>query len=226
VPSDVAVTDTHPKDEAAGWAELGAFLRSGREQQAMTLDHVARVTRIPAGSLARLEEGAFSELPAAVFVRGFLRSYARCVGLDADEVVARYGRCCGAEQRVTDELAAVDRGAEPARADADAELPDAEALPEPATARGEPTMRTRLQATSSFVARQLFEREPAASRRGPVTLAVIIVVIVATLTMSYLLRRPSGGAHGITRAPTAAAPLTAVAEACMDGGRSRPAASV
>ena len=40
------------------------------------------------------------------------------------------------------------------------------------------------------------------SRRGPLTLAVIILVIVATITMSYLLRRPSDSGAGVTRMPS------------------------
>ena len=59
----------------------------------MTIEDIARVTRIPEHSLRRLEAGEFEELPADVFVRGFLRSYARCVGLDADDVLRRYAEC-------------------------------------------------------------------------------------------------------------------------------------
>ncbi|HLU68882.1 MAG TPA: hypothetical protein VKZ63_21520, partial [Kofleriaceae bacterium] len=43
--------------------------------------------------------------------------------------------------------------------------------------------------------------EEEGSRRGPLTLAVIILVIVATLTMSYLMRRPSYSGDGVTAAP-------------------------
>ena len=37
-----------------------------------------------------LEQGRWTDLPADVFVRGFVRSYARCVALDEDEMVKRY----------------------------------------------------------------------------------------------------------------------------------------
>jgi len=69
------------------------YLREGRAASAMSLEEIARVTRIPHRSLERLEEGAFEALPADVFVRGFLRSYAQCVGLDAEETVRRYAAC-------------------------------------------------------------------------------------------------------------------------------------
>lgn len=59
----------------------------------LTREHVARVTRIQLRTLERLEEGRFDELPADVFVRGFIRNYARCVGLSVDEALTRYGAC-------------------------------------------------------------------------------------------------------------------------------------
>jgi len=56
----------------------------------MSLEEVARATRVPLASMARLEAGQFDELPGEVFVRGFLRSYARAVDVSSDEVLARY----------------------------------------------------------------------------------------------------------------------------------------
>lgn len=51
----------------------------------------------------------------------------------------------------------------------------------------------------SFLPPVLLDNE-SGTRRGTLTLAVIILVIVATLTMSYLLRRPSSAGDGVTRA--------------------------
>ncbi len=56
----------------------------------MSLEEVARATRVPLASMERLEAGQFDELPGEVFVRGFLRSYARAVDVSCDEVLARY----------------------------------------------------------------------------------------------------------------------------------------
>ncbi|HVK78293.1 MAG TPA: helix-turn-helix transcriptional regulator [Kofleriaceae bacterium] len=74
-------------------AEFAAWLTAGRTARAMSREHVARVTRIQLRTLERLEEGRFDELPADVFVRGFIRNYARCVGLSVDEALSRYGAC-------------------------------------------------------------------------------------------------------------------------------------
>ena len=75
-------------------ASLALWLRAGRAQRGMTIDDVARVTKIQPRILDRLEAGKLDGLPAEVFVRGFVRSFARCVGLDENEALTRY-RACG-----------------------------------------------------------------------------------------------------------------------------------
>lgn len=69
---------------------VGQYLRQQREAKAMSIEEVARATRVPMSSVERLESDQFDELPGEVFARGFMKSYARAVGLDADDVLARY----------------------------------------------------------------------------------------------------------------------------------------
>jgi len=69
---------------------VGNHLRQQREAKGMSIEEVARATRVPMSSVERLESDQFDELPGEVFVRGFMKSYARAVGLDADDVLARY----------------------------------------------------------------------------------------------------------------------------------------
>lgn len=69
---------------------VGQFLRARREAKRMSLEEVARATRVPASSVERIEFDRFDELPGEVFVRGFLKSYARAVGVAPEEVMARY----------------------------------------------------------------------------------------------------------------------------------------
>ena len=76
---------------AAARGVFARWWRERREARGQTIEDVARVTRIQQRTLERLEGGRFDELPADVFVRGFIRNYARCVGIDADEALARYG---------------------------------------------------------------------------------------------------------------------------------------
>ena len=56
----------------------------------MSVGELSRATRVPAPSVERIEADQFDELPGEVFVRGFLKSYARAVDLPPDDVLARY----------------------------------------------------------------------------------------------------------------------------------------
>jgi cytoskeletal protein RodZ len=76
---------------------LGIYLRKRRESRAMSLEEISRATRIPVVSLERIENDHFDDLPGEVFVRGFLKAYARALGLPVDDVLARYT----ASRRVT-----------------------------------------------------------------------------------------------------------------------------
>ena len=77
---------------------LASWLRAGRTQRGMTLEDVSRVTKIQLRLLERLESGRPEGLPAEVFVRGFVRSFAKCVGLDEDEALRRYSACAPTSQ--------------------------------------------------------------------------------------------------------------------------------
>src|SRR5678810_1062140 len=69
---------------------IGRYLKSRREAQGMSVEEVARATRIPFASIERIEGDHFDDLPGEVFVRGFLKAYARAVSLPVDDVLARY----------------------------------------------------------------------------------------------------------------------------------------
>ncbi len=69
---------------------LGGFLKHQRERRGVSVAELARLTRIPAGSLEAIENDRFDELPGEVFVRGFLKAYAQAVALVPAEVLARY----------------------------------------------------------------------------------------------------------------------------------------
>ncbi len=69
---------------------LGAWLRTQREARGVSLRDIADASKISVRHLEALESDRFDALPAPVFVRGFLREYARVVGLDPDEVVNVY----------------------------------------------------------------------------------------------------------------------------------------
>ncbi len=69
---------------------VGQHLRELREARRMSIAEVSRATRVPIASVERIEADRFDELPGEVFVRGFLRAYARAVEVPPDDVLARY----------------------------------------------------------------------------------------------------------------------------------------
>jgi cytoskeleton protein RodZ len=70
---------------------LGEFLRQERERRGITIEQVASATKIGIKTLHSLEADQFAELPAKPFVRGFVTSYARFVGLDPKEILTQFG---------------------------------------------------------------------------------------------------------------------------------------
>lgn len=80
---------------------FGSYLRAERELRQIPLYEVAAATKIPQQSLVLLEQGAWEDLPAPIFVRGFVRSYAKHVGLPVDETCRKF--CKILEQRSVQE---------------------------------------------------------------------------------------------------------------------------
>ncbi len=70
----------------------GARLRRARLRRGLELDDVARATKVNPTYLQFLEEERFEDLPARVYVRGFVTLYAGCVGLDPASVAGSYMR--------------------------------------------------------------------------------------------------------------------------------------
>lgn len=70
---------------------LGEMLRAAREAQERSLDELSRATAVRRDYLAALEEDRHGDLPEPVYVRNFIRLYARELGLDAAAALAMYG---------------------------------------------------------------------------------------------------------------------------------------
>lgn len=66
---------------------IGSILRKKREEHAYTLEHVSEITRITLTCLRNIEEGNLQALPGLVFVRGFIRNYAKLLGIESDWMI-------------------------------------------------------------------------------------------------------------------------------------------
>ncbi len=82
---------------------IGEFFRQVRETKGLTIDEVAAKTRIRTDFVKALEDGNFAQLPDQVFARGFVRSYARSLGLDEDDAIHRFVQSAGAYYDKQDE---------------------------------------------------------------------------------------------------------------------------
>lgn len=65
----------------------GAVLAAAREELNLSVYDVARYLKISPAQVEALEEGAYERLPGRVFVRGFLRNYAKFLGIDAQPLL-------------------------------------------------------------------------------------------------------------------------------------------
>lgn len=69
---------------------LGERFRAAREARGLSLSDVAEQIRIRSVYLAAIEDENWSAIGAPVYIRGFLRTYGRFLGLDTEEVVAEF----------------------------------------------------------------------------------------------------------------------------------------
>jgi cytoskeletal protein RodZ len=69
---------------------LGIWLRRARENRQLSLEDIERALKIRSRYLQALEVGDYTALPGIVQARGFLRNYARYLGLPVEEALARY----------------------------------------------------------------------------------------------------------------------------------------
>ena len=79
--------DIHQDDS---FEAIGAELSCARIAQGMQIAEVAQLLRISKHYLKDIEAGSFDQLPGPTYVSGYLRSYARVVGLDAVALTNRY----------------------------------------------------------------------------------------------------------------------------------------
>lgn len=69
---------------------MGGFLQQARQKKRLSLEEVASQTRIQQKYLEALESEDFGNLPGKVFAKGFVRSYAKAIGLDEEEALQRF----------------------------------------------------------------------------------------------------------------------------------------
>ena len=80
----------------------GARLKRAREARELSLQEVADSLNLSAKTVSLLESEAWSELPRPAFTRGYLRTFARIVGEDADQILDAYAAAVGGDANAVD----------------------------------------------------------------------------------------------------------------------------
>ena len=88
LPREIEAFDDLSGPEDGRWT--GPALRRTRLARGLELDQINQTTKVSPLHLRNIEEERFELLPAAVYVRGFVTAYARCLGLDAGRVANDY----------------------------------------------------------------------------------------------------------------------------------------
>ena len=79
------------KDILAQSVLSGQDLKQIRTELGLTIEQIAEETKIRVNHIQSIEEGQAQNLPPAVFLKGFVKSYLKCLGLESvDELSARY----------------------------------------------------------------------------------------------------------------------------------------
>lgn len=116
-----SISHNHGQQENPRATTFGIRLKQERERRGITLDQITQSTKIGTRFLQALEQDHFEQLPGGIFNKGFVRAYARFVGLDEDQVVADYLAATGGPEQKPEAPEAISRadvpaGPEPGRA--------------------------------------------------------------------------------------------------------------
>jgi cytoskeletal protein RodZ len=69
---------------------FGGYLQAIRLKRGISLEKVSEETRIGLGTLKAIEQESLDDLPAEVFLKGFIRAYSAFINADGDEAIRRY----------------------------------------------------------------------------------------------------------------------------------------
>lgn len=105
---------THPEVAAAPRVNPGETLRKVRESRNLALNDVAVQLNLTAQALRNVEAGAFDQLPGHTFARGYIRAYAKLMGMDPSRLVSDFDQYTGTDANGSS-VASLARIEEPAR---------------------------------------------------------------------------------------------------------------
>lgn len=160
---------------------FGTFLKEERERRQVTLAELAQTTKLSVTSLKLMEAGNLDDLPPDVFVRGFIRSYAKTLRISSSEPLGLLDQVLS-ERR---------RAAEP-----------------PLVVTSRPDRRPG--PGKVMPAEPPVEDEGQTARHGiGLAVFVIIVLLIATITLSLFLRQQPQSGEGLSLEDSIASSIAA-----------------
>ena len=126
--------EPQPQGGASELASFGEELRREREIRGISLKEISDATKISKRFLEALERNDHKTLPAPVFTRGFVREYARYVGLNVEEMVNRYNFAAANDDRIE----------KPPQVAKYAQVPPRDISPKPSPKRGIPPVYAKI----------------------------------------------------------------------------------
>ena len=160
---------------------FGTFLKEERERRQVSLADISQTTKLSVSSLKLMEEGNLDDLPPDVFVRGFIRSYAKTLGIPSSEPLGLLDQILSERRRAAEPPVLVTNRAS-------RRIPVERPLPVEASV----------------------DDDSQSARHGiGLAVFVIIVLLIATITLSLFLRQqPQSGEglsleDGVASSPTA-----------------------
>jgi cytoskeleton protein RodZ len=189
---------------------FGEKLKLEREKRKISLDQISSTTKIGTRMLQALEEEKFAQLPGGIFNKGFVRAYARALGLDEDQAVADYLEASGEAQPMRPDPLARDTSRETSRDTSRDSL--RENAPRTAPARAIARNSAPVRITDDNFGR-IEIRAEAASRQLPWGIfAVVLLIIALALSLwSYRRREHDRLAHP-TRVSSLSSPQQSAAQ--------------
>lgn len=165
---------------------FGTLLKAERERRKISLAEIAQATKLSVSSLKLMEAGNLDDLPPDVFVRGFIRSYARTLGISSNEPLELLDQVLLERRRAAEPITPMPAG------------------PGAVAARGEPAKQP---AVVPAPLPPPVEDDVQSPRRGiGLAVFVIIVLLIATITLSLFLRQQPQSGEGLSLGEHGAVP--------------------
>jgi cytoskeletal protein RodZ len=149
---------------------FGTFLKEERERRQVTLAELAQTTKLSVTSLKLMEAGNLDDLPPDVFVRGFIRSYAKTLRISSSEPLGLLDQVLSERRRAAEPPLVVT--SRPGRGPGPGKVMPAE-----------PPVEDDGQTARHGIGLAVF---------------VIIVLLIATITLSLFLRQQPQSGEGLS----------------------------